>query len=151
MASVIFRWVIVLLIFLGFAVIYWHSSTESSPLVSAVLVMEEATRIVEVGLLMFLFLFSGAFGLHWRQHVFGIALGLGVFTAVELAAVTVRAYLGPVALQTFAIARALAFNFSLLIWLGYLLMPERVTESAEIPKQAQLEQWNQAVMELISQ
>ena len=50
----------------------------------------------------------------------------------------------------FLFIRLLAFNASLLIWLGYLLVPERATSSAEIPKQDQLEQWNQAVMELIS-
>jgi hypothetical protein len=150
LAFVIFQWVVVLLVVLGCAEIYAQMSGSGMPLSTAVLVLEEAARIVEVGLLMFLFLFSSAFGLHWRQHVFGIALGLGIFTAVELVGVTMRAHLGTVALQAFAVARGLAFNFSLAIWLGYLLAPERVPSSAEMPKRAQLEQWNQAVMELIS-
>jgi hypothetical protein len=34
--------------------------------------------------------------------------------------------------------------------MGYLLAPERAATAVEVPKQAQLEQWNQAVMELIN-
>ncbi|HEY6308186.1 MAG TPA: hypothetical protein VI488_17205 [Candidatus Angelobacter sp.] len=117
----------------------------------AILVGEEATRIIETGLLMLLFILSSAFGLHWRQQAFGIALGLGFFVAVELIGVTTRAHLGAAAAETFGAIRMLAFNCSLLIWLGYLLAPERVTIAAELPKRAQLEQWNQAIMELIHQ
>jgi len=33
---------------------------------------------------MFLFVLSFYFGLPWRSHIFGIALGFGVFATVEL-------------------------------------------------------------------
>jgi hypothetical protein len=151
LARVTFQWVLVGLVLLSAAAVYAQSSGEQNPLMGAVLVLEEATRIVEVGLLMFLFLFSKAFGLHWRQHIFGIALGLGIFVAVELAGVTMRAHVGPAAYAGFALARILAFATSLLIWTGFLLIPERVANIAQMPKRAQLEQWNQAVMELIHQ
>jgi hypothetical protein len=88
--------------------------------------------------------------LHWRQNVFGIALGLGMFAAVELVTVTLIGHVSSATALTLALARGISFSASLLIWLGYLLLPERATSSAEIPKRAQLEQWNQAVMELIS-
>ena len=46
--------------------------------------------------------------------------------------------------------KIVAFDCSLLIWLGYLLAPpERQPTPLDVPK-AQLEQWNQAVMELIN-
>jgi hypothetical protein len=151
LARITFQLVLTGLVLLSVVAVYAQSSGEQNPLMAAVLVMEEATRIVEVGLLMFLFLFSRAFGLHWRQNIFGIALGLGIFVAVELAGVTMRAHLGPAAYRGFALARVLAFAISLLIWIGFLLVPERVTISAELPKRAQLEQWNQAIMELIHQ
>jgi prepilin signal peptidase PulO-like enzyme (type II secretory pathway) len=114
------------------------------------MVVAEATRIVEVGLFMFLFLFSSAFGLHWRENVFGIALGLGVFAAVDLINVTMRSQFGSGVAEVMNLVRMTAFNLSLLLWTVYLLAPERATSSAEIPKRAQLEQWNEAVMELIS-
>jgi hypothetical protein len=145
------RWVLGGLVVLGLVVLVAQSSGDKSPLASAVLITEETARILEVGLLAFLFLFSRAFGLHWRQNIFGIALGLGIFAGVELAGLALRATLGPMANQGFNLARALSFNISLLIWLGYILAPERITSTAELPQRAQLEQWNQAIMELINQ
>jgi hypothetical protein len=150
-ATVTFYWVLVGLLLLGCVVVYAQSSAPQHPLAAAVGVTEEAARIVEVGLLVFLFAFSRAFGLHWRQNVFGIALGLGIFASVELAGAALHAHLGKAAYQAFNLARAVSFDTSLLIWLGYIMLPERVTSTAELPKRAQLEQWNHAMMELINQ
>jgi hypothetical protein len=150
LASLTIRVVAGVLISLGAVVIYTHLPIGEKGLASAVLVVEEASRIVEVGLIMSLFLFSRAFGLHWRQHVFGIVLGLGISAAVRLAAVTIVPH-SATAAGALTVAVMLSFDFSLLIWLGYLLAPERVTSVAELPKRAQLEQWNRAIMELINQ
>jgi hypothetical protein len=150
LATVIFRSAICLLIAMGCMVVYLQTPITQG-LAKAVLTGEEGTRIVEVGLIMFLFLSSSAFGLHWRQNVFGIALGLGIFNASELMVLAIQLHNSSrETFQIIAIARVLAFSVSLLVWLAYLLAPERVTSSAEVPKRAQLEQWNQAITELIS-
>lgn len=150
LTQLIFRGTVVLLIGLAVGVIYLQSG-EARGIPSAVLLAAEAARMVEVGLIMFLFLSSSAFGLRWRQSTFGIALGLGMYAAVELAIVALMTHVSSTAGEWLSLIGGLAFNFSLFIWLGYFLMPEeRAVSSAEIPKRAQLEQWNQAVMELIS-
>jgi hypothetical protein len=149
LAGLIFRWTVAALFCLALVVILVQSPGASS-LGKAVLVLEEATRIVEVGLLMFLFGASAAFGLHWRQAEFGIALGLGLFVAIQLTTVTLLSQLGKSAWEVLNVVRIFAFDTSLLVWLGYLLAPERATSGGEVPKRAQLEQWNQAVTELIS-
>jgi hypothetical protein len=149
LATMIFRVGIIVLVAFGCAVMY-AQAPDAQGWMKTLLIVEEATRIVEVGLIMFLFLSSGAFGLHWRQNIFGIALGLGIFTSVELVMLAVRLHLGPSVMGAFSLARLLAFELSLMAWIGYLLAPERATSSADVPKRAQLEQWNQAVMELIS-
>ncbi len=151
LASLIFRCAIVALLCVGLIVIFVQAPSSISSISKGVLVIEQATRIIEVGVLMFLFVCSSAFGLHWKQSEFGIALGLGLFATIELTAVTLRPQVGAQVWDVLSVVRILGFNASLLIWLGYLLAPERATSSAEIPKRAQLEQWNQAVMELISQ
>ena len=150
LATMIFRVVVMALAILGCAVIYAQSG-DAIGVSHAILLAERATRIVEVGLIMFLFLSSSAFGLHWRQNVFGISLGLGMFAAIELITVTLIGHVNPAIAQIFNVARSFSFYISLLIWVGYLVAPEPMTSSVEIPKRAQLEQWNQAVMELISQ
>jgi hypothetical protein len=139
---------IALLVTLGTVVVY----VEPVNLRSMLFVAEQAARILEIGLLMFLFLFAGAFGLHWRQYVFGIAVGLGVFVAGELIAVTIWVQRGGTAFVSIVnMVRNISFNVGLLIWIGYILAPELALQSGEMPKTAQLEQWNRAVMELIYQ
>ena len=149
LATMIFRAAVVALVVLACGVIY-EQSGNARGMVNAVLLAAEAARLVEVGLIMFLFLSSSAFGLHWRQSVFGMALGLGMFAAVDLVTVTLIGHVSATTQLAFKLARGVSFSTSLLIWLGYLLAPEHVTSSADVPKRAQLEQWNQAVMELIS-
>jgi hypothetical protein len=153
LSGMIFKWTVVALFCVAFSVILVQAPA-ASLLKNTVVVLDEATRVVEVGLLMFLFGASAAFGLHWKQAEFGIALGLGLFVAVELAGMTLRSQIGahtaPSQWQVLNVVRSLAFDISLLVWLGYLLAPERVTTNVAVPKRAQLEQWNQAVTELIS-
>ena len=115
------------------------------------MVLEEATRTIEVGMLIVLFMCTGAFGLHWRQSVFGIALGLGIFVSVELIAVTMRSQASLAMHNVFSIVRALAYTISLLVWGTYMLLPERAADESELPQRGQLEQWNQAILELIHQ
>jgi hypothetical protein len=151
LAANVFQVAIVVLVGVGCVVMYMHSPVAGSRYVASFVIVEQGIRIVEVGLLIALFVFSSAFGLHWRQSVFGFALGLGVFATVELAGITFRAYLGPTAAPIFGLARVISFNTSLLVWLGYLLVPERVTITSGTLHKGQLEQWNQAVRELIYQ
>jgi hypothetical protein len=151
LAKLIFLTTSVALAMLGAAVIYARSPGGLQSLANGVFVVEEAARVIEIGLLMFLFLFSSVFGLHWRRQEFGIALGLGIFVSVELINLTMSSRFGPVVQQSFGIMRGLSFDLSMLIWLGYILVPERVAVQAELPKREQLEQWNRAMMELINQ
>jgi len=151
LAKLVFQWAVMVLVLMGLVVVYAQSATTQSSLARVVMVIEEATRIIEVGLLMFLFLFSTAFGLHWRQYVFGIALGLGIFTTVELVGVTMRIYWGAAADHIFAMVRTIAFTLSLMLWVGYLLVPELETVETEVPHRGQLEQWNRALTEFIYQ
>ena len=151
LALLIFQWSVLVLVLMGFVVLYAQPAVDYSRLGAAIRVVDEATRIIEVGLLMFLFLFSTAFGLHWRQCVFGMALGLGIFATVELIGITMQNYLGEALNNSFPMVRAIAFNISLLVWAGYLLAPEKEVSPAEAPHHGQLEQWNQALTEFIYQ
>ncbi len=146
-----FRVAIVLLVLFASAVFYSRAPIGKDGVGAALLLVEEAVRILEVGLITFLFLFSSVFGLHWRQSVFGISLGLGIPAVGELIAVTVAPHVGPAIRQWLNLGHLVTFDFGLLLWLTYAVMPERVAVAAELPKRAQLEQWNQAIMELIHQ
>jgi hypothetical protein len=150
LAKKTFKATVMVLLLLAGGVVYFHGAIEGSRFVAGFVSLEQGTRIAEVGLIVFLFAFSRVLGLSWRQHLFGIVLGLGIFSTVELVSITMRAHVGILATPTFNIIRGFSFDISMLVWIGYILLPERAASSVEIPKRAQLEQWNQAVMELIS-
>lgn len=147
----VLRAAILCLVVLGCVVAYKQPLGEHSRIQAAFMLVEQAGRILEVGLLLSLFSFASAFGLHWRQYVFGIALGLGIFVTVELVAITMRVQFGIAANSVFSVIRTVSYNSSLFIWIAYILAPELATQPSEMPKRAQLEQWNKAVMELIYQ
>lgn len=151
LGTAIFQIAIAFLILFGWVVVYMQPLGEHHEIAAALYKIEEATRILEVGLLGFLFLFATAFGLHWRQYVFGMALGLGIFTAVKLVAVTMRVQFGVSARPAFNLVQMISFHASMVMWIAYLLAPDLAVDSAEVPKRAQLEQWNKAIMELIYQ
>jgi hypothetical protein len=150
LASLSFRIALVILISVGIIVAFTRTSAIPSRIVTAVLTLEQAARTIEVGLVMFLFVFFAAFGLHWRQHVFGIAVGVAIFSSVELIVITMHLYFGIGSTPSLSVIQMLAFVTSLLIWTGYLLVPEAVAIS-ELPNREQLEQWNRAVMEFMHQ
>lgn len=150
-ATMLFQISMVALVLTGCIVMYSQPPMAGNRFVASFVVVEQGIRIIEVGLLAALFLFSSAFGLHWKQHVFGIGLGLAVFTAVALAGAAFTARVAPHMVPWIILARQMSFGVSLLIWFGYLLAPEQVTIASEIPQSGQLEQWNRAVKELIYQ
>ncbi len=150
LATITFKIAIVVLLSAGFIVFLMQPPSHTSNIGAAVQAVDQAARVIEVGLLMILFICSAAFGLHWKQAEFGIALGLGFFATIELLAVTVRPMVDHPGALLLNVMRIAAFDTSLFIWLGYLLAPpERAAATLNVQK-AQLEQWNQAVTELIN-
>jgi hypothetical protein len=151
LAGWVFIAALILLVAIAMSILVHAGPSVKTNISRAVMVLEEATRTIEVGILIVLFMCTSAFGLHWRQSVFGIALGLGIFVSVELIAVTMRSQLSPATHNAFAVVRGLAYITSLIVWGTYMLLPERALDESQLPQRGQLEQWNQAVLELIHQ
>ena len=145
-ATHVFLVAVVLLVILAFVVVY----LEAAGISIVVLIIEQAARILEVGTLLFFFLFARAFALKWRHDIFGIALGFGLVATVELVISTMRIQFGIFAAPTLMLTRSLAFVFSLVIWIYYVLWLDPAQVPTATPK-SQLEKWNRAVMELIYQ
>jgi hypothetical protein len=158
-AQMSFRCIAFLLLIFGGSVILTQPHGESG-LNAYFFVAEEVVRLVEVGLVSLLFVSAGLFGLHWRQSEFGIGLGIGTYAIAELIMVSLRDYfVSRSAVYALNIGIMLAFDVSLLIWMGYLLSSQRVSRSGEalekgqfgLQEKGQLEQWNKILTELIYQ
>jgi hypothetical protein len=95
--------------------------------------------------------FSRLLGLSWRGFAFGIALGIGVLSSVDTAAYAIRAQ--GVAEEW---ARALnllttgSYLICSLIWLGYILAPERKTSAVEGVSGEEVDNWNRELQRWLS-
>jgi hypothetical protein len=90
---------------------------------------------------MVLFLFSAFAGLSWRNFVFGIGLGLGIYASVKLAAAALQAaMLFRNGSPYVNVAVMGAFHLAQWIWLAYLLMPEQ--RPTWTPSPADIADWN---------
>lgn len=120
-------------------------------IVRAVVLLERSVRVMQCGLLAFLFVVSFFFGLPWRNHLFGIALGFGVFATLELAAVAFRSHIGVVAAGVFSQVANAAYVCGVLIWVYYLWVPQAAPQYTGAVSHNDLEKWNQALLEMLEQ
>jgi hypothetical protein len=107
--------------------------------------------IIQLGLLVVLFGASRFLGFSWRNLSFGIALGLGLFAAVELAVTAVRAAYGPATMIVFFNYFTMGtYHVCVMIWLFYAWAPERyMTFSPLAVRENTLEGWNLALKRVI--
>ena len=120
-------------------------------IVRAMVLLERSVRVMQCGLLAFLFVLSSFFGLPWRHRLFGIALGFGVFATIELAALAVRSHIGGIADTALTRVNSAAYACGVLIWVCYLLAPEPAPQYAGVVSHSDLKKWNQALLEMLEE
>ena len=148
LGMILLAWAAVVMVILGITAA-WSPGASQSGMTSAVFTFERSIRIIQCGLMAFLFLFASTLSLSWRHYSFGIALGFGIFATVEVIVVAVRAQLGPVANHTFMLLKPAAYLVATAIWAGYLLMPVAKPVRISGVARHQLEQWNRTLLELL--
>lgn len=131
LGTTIFRWSCGLLLLL--AIIGALSSGEASGdrIVAAVFAFDRSMRLMQVGLFLLLMLLCRLLKNCWRQPVFGIALGFGVFASVELILVSVVMWLGSSHGATISLVKSAAYNAVTLLWIGYLKQQPQLVPTVE--------------------
>lgn len=119
---------------------------------SGIYVVSRAVSLVQCGLLLFIYLFSSYFGLSWRNYVFGIAVGMGIFSIVDLGVMSIEILTWPApASYILDFVGMAAYHCSVLVWLWYVLAREPVRYTVkELPK-SDLEKWNAALERFLLQ
>ncbi len=71
----------------------------------------------------------------WRQRVFGIALGFGVFASIELILVSIAMRYGGSSAEMVSVVKSLAYNAVTLLWIGYVRQQsESIPEIEVVPQ-----------------
>ena len=149
LGDLFFRWTAAVFVLLGVVVAAASPENTAGRLAAAVLVLTQGVRLVQCGLVMFLFAFSYFSGLVWRRHALGVALGFGLFAGVQLVAIAVQARAGMVNSTTWTWVNLASYNCAVLVWMRYLLAPEKAGAAASAPVATEVKSWNQALLQLL--
>jgi hypothetical protein len=138
LGTALFKWAALIMILVSIVLISVSPGWDN-PVRESILVVQRCVRVVQCGLVLFLLAFSRNLGVSWRRQSFGIALGFGLFSGVEL--LTYALYSGSHmhGMLTNLINMS-AYNFGMLLWLWYsaayqknavlpILVPQRWDEA----------------------
>jgi hypothetical protein len=120
LGTTIFRWACGLLLLLAFVSALSSQNGSADRVVAGVLAFERSVRLMQCGLFLLLMLLCRVLRDCWRQQVFGIALGFGVFASVELILISFVMWQGDGANAAVSLVKSLAYNSVTLLWIGYL-------------------------------
>jgi hypothetical protein len=145
LGTVLFKWAGVVMLLVGVVVSVSANTMNMPPWVQAIITSQRCVRIIQVGMVLFLLFFSSYLGVSRKQHSFGIALGFGAFALIEL--VLISSWMGKhVAELWMNILNMIAYDGSLLVWLGYVLVKAPARESSAILLQPQ--RWEQSITDI---
>jgi hypothetical protein len=120
----------------------YTAGTVPDNLMAGVRLLERSVTIIQVGLLLFLFVFSRMFGLSWRSYIFGIAFGFALYASAQLAEWTISLMsLSEHSKDLLDFLATGSYHVCVLIWLGYFITAESRVHSPAyaIPE---IERWN---------
>ena len=120
LASIIFRWACGLLLLLSVVNAFSSQQTSADRVVSAVLAFDRSVRVMQCGLFFLLMILCRFLRNCWRQHVFGIALGFGIFASIELMLVSIVMHFGGGPVAILSLVKSAAYNGVTLLWIMYL-------------------------------
>jgi hypothetical protein len=130
LGTTIFRWSCGLLVLLAVLGAWSGGEAGRDKVVAAVFAFDRSMRLMQVGLFLLLMLLCRVLRNCWRQPVFGIALGFGVFASVELILVSVVMWLGH-GHAAISLLKSASYNAVTLVWIGYLKQQEQVVPEVE--------------------
>jgi hypothetical protein len=121
LGSVLFKWAALVMSLVGFVVAASSPLGDQGPIVQAVITVTRCVRVAQVGLVLFLLVFARYLGVSWKQHSFGISLGLGLSAGVELG--TLAFHVSGHASEVFVhVSNLVAYNLAILIWFAYAIL-----------------------------
>jgi hypothetical protein len=118
LGTVLFKWAALVMVLVAIVVTASSQGSLDSPLVQAIIIGQRCVRVIQCGLILFLLLFSGYLGVSWRQHSFGIALGLGGFATVDLVGMALFSG-GQIRPHMLSLINAIAYSLAIFVWIGY--------------------------------
>jgi hypothetical protein len=97
-------------------------------MVEAVITAQRCVRVIQVGLVLLLLVFSKYVGISWRHFSFGVSLGFGAFAFAELLVVALYAS-ERISQNGGNFTNIIAYNISCLVWVTYAVIKSPARET----------------------
>ena len=148
-AWVLLRWAAIVLVIIGLVVAVFNGGSDTDKMAAGFFTLGRSLEIVQGGLLFLLFVLASGLGLKWEQPGFGIALGFGIYTSINLVTFTLRMELGGGADRILSQVSNAGFDCAVLVWLitMYSRRPAHRFEQ-QVPGW-DVEAWNRALLDLL--
>ena len=148
----VLRWSGALLLLAGMGIMAYSPGAGFQRMDLGLVFISRTVSLTQVGILTILFIFSSYLGITWRNLVFGIALGLGIFSTVDLAVAALRVQSIPVSTNLFLdFVTMVTYHACVVVWLCYILVPEVERAPVQHVPENSLEQWNAELERLLLQ
>jgi len=144
LGTLLFKWAGVVMLLVS-VVVAFSNSFDQSPLVHALTTLQRSVRIVQIGLILFLLLFSRFLGVSRKQVSFGISLGFGLIAGAELMMYALNSGRFVKQSQMNQIDMT-AYFIAIWIWLGYSVSRQAVREAGI--NRLQTQRWEQGLADL---
>jgi hypothetical protein len=144
LGTLLFKWAGIVMLLVS-VVVAFSNSSDQSPVFQALTTLQRSVRVVQLGLILFLLLFSRFLGVSRKQLSFGISLGFGLFAGVELILYALNAG-GFVSVGVFNSVNMVTYVLGILIWLRYSLF--RSEARANAVNRLQTDRWEQSLADL---
>lgn len=135
LGAVIFRWACGLLLVLAIVTAVTGQQGSADRVVAVVLTFDRSVRVMQCGLFCLLMILCRLLKNCWRQQVFGIALGFGIFASIEMILVSLAMSYGDRVGPSISLATSVAYNVVTILWIGYLRqLPESIPAVEMAPR-----------------
>lgn len=118
LGTVLFKWAALVMLLVAMVVAAASPGGMESPLAQAVIIGQRCVRVIQCGLILFLLVFSKYLGVSWRQHSFGIALGLGGYATVDLVGLALFSG-GQIHPPMVSLINTTAYSLAIVTWMVY--------------------------------
>jgi len=145
LGTVLFKWAGLVMLLVAGVVSVSTNSSEMPPWEQAIVTSQRCVRIIQIGMVLFLLFFAHYVGVSRRQHSFGMALGFGCFSTVELVLISSwvgNHFSGP----TISLLNMIAYNATLLLWLSYVAIKRPARDGTVSLLQPQ--RWEQSLTDI---
>lgn len=128
LGSVLFKWSALVMVLVAIVVAASSSVSSNGPIVEAVITAQRCVRVIQVGLVLLLLVFSKYVGISWRHFSFGVSLGFGSFAFCELLVVALYAS-DRISQNAGNLTNIVAYNISALVWVVYSVIKSPARET----------------------